>query len=800
MPLFAGRRVTMSRQPFLSAFRSTLARGLVIAAHSVPPAALLVAIFTSAFLLFQIEPMMGKLMLPWFGGAQSVWTTCILFFQLLLLGGYAYAHTLAAGLRLRRQAAVHTALIAVCLVAMTTLAVMWRSPIIPPASWGPLDPQRPALRIIALLSACAGLPYFTLSATAPLLQQWFATKRRDSSPYRLYALSNVGAMLGLVSYPFVAEPALSLHRQAWFWYVLYIVFALSLMASVIPLCSVTPPCIADAQPLPDAASAGPDRAAARYMYFFWIALAACPSLMFLAVTNQLCEDVAAVPFLWVLPLAIYLLSFIVCFGDESWYRRGAFNGALAVAIVLSCAVLYRPYTAVACQIAVYSFLLACSCMVCHGELVRLQPQAARLTGFYLMVSVGGALGGLFGALLAPLLFRGYWELQLSIWGCVALLFIALVRDNHSWIHQRGPVVAVALLGGAMALPELMLLGAGKPAAGLRYNVAAMAALVVASAASLRQRESVRGDRSNGLVAVCAGAALLILGCVLLSGIAARMADNLIAERNFYGAFAVVERDAKDPQWRSYLLRHGRIAHGMQFPQRDKRYRPTAYYGPTSGAGLVMLHHPRRLAGDPLQRTLRVGVVGLGVGTLAAYGQSGDYFRFYEINPAIVKLATAANGYFTYLHDSRARIDIIPGDARLSMEREMAGGGAQRFDLLVIDAFSGDAIPVHLLTREAFELYRAELNGDGVVALHISNGYLDLRPVLARLAQHFGLRGGWVHSRTMDRLTQTSDWVLLAPNNNVLAQPAISAALRPLETKPGVELWTDDYSNLFRILR
>lgn len=679
---------------------------------------------------------------------------------------------------------------------MTVLRAVWGSPLIPPAGWKPADPARPVLRILVMLSVAAGLPYFTLSGTGPLLQEWFSRSQTNGSPYRLYALSNLGSMLGLMLYPFAVEPTLSLHRQAWIWYSLYAVFALGLAASAVAVRGLEAP----AKPAAGNSRSNPAAMAAPRIQILWIALAACASLMFLAVTNQLCEDVAAVPFLWVLPLGIYLLSFIVCFGNETWYRRAIFNPALGVAIALACAVLYRPYTAIQYQVVIYSFLVSCSCMVCHGELVRLKPGTNGLTRFYLMVSAGGALGGLFGAVAAPWLFRGYWELQLSIWGCAALLFIALMRDRDSWIHERRPIVALALLAGAVMLPELILASAGKLASGLYYNLTAAGALTVGAAAVFGRRPPAQSGRTRTLAPVCFAAGLLMLASVLLSSITARLSDNLIAIRNFYGAFAVVVRDAGDHAWRAYVLRHGRTIHGIQFSQPDKRRQPTTYYGPTSGIGLLMLHHPRRLAADPPARSLRVGVVGLGIGTIAAYGRPGDYIRFYEINPAIIDLASAPDGYFTYLRDSRARVDIVAGDARLSMEQEVRGHHSQHFDILVIDAFSGDAIPVHLLTREAFELYLDELNRDGVLALHISNNYLDLRPVGASLARYFGLHGGWVHSDAISRLTQSSHWVLLARGASVLGQPEIAANLRPIQNDPKVAMWTDDYSNLFRILR
>jgi hypothetical protein len=298
-----------------------------------------------------------------------------------------------------------------------------------------------------------------------------------------------------------------------------------------------------------------------------------------------------------------------------------------------------------------------------------------------------------------------------------------------------------------------------------------------------------------LLVLSVGIALLVTGCILLYNVKARLAISLLSGRNFYGSYAVVARDSNDPVWRSYTLRHGRIRHGMQFPQPDKRYRPTTYYGPTSGIGLLLLHYPR------LGKPLRIGIVGLGAGTIAAYGQPGDHIRFYEIDPAIIKVATEKNGYFSFIRDSKARIDIIPGDARLSMEREVAVGNSERFDILVIDAFSSDAIPVHLLTREASALYLEKLTDDGVLAFHVSNRYLDLRPVLWQMGHYFGLQCEWVHDQPANnRFTEASDWVLLARNTKVLGQRAISTDLRPLDTNKAVRLWTDDYSNLFQVLR
>lgn len=756
-----------------------------------------VTTFISAFLLFQVEPMMAKFILPWFGGAQSVWTTCILFFQLLLLAGYAYAHALRAVLTPRKQAIAHVALVLTCVVLMMVLAAAWRSPIMPRTNWKPPNPDFPILRILVLLAVSVGLPYFVLSATGPLLQVWFAETHQGRTPYRLYALSNLGSMLALVTYPIVLEPFLRLQSQARLWSLLYVAFALGIGICAWPLRNFATPLSASepgAGAVEDCEASRPGAA----IYILWVGLAACASLMLLGVTSQICQNVAVIPFLWVLPLAIYLFSFIVCFGDERWYRREIFHPALGTALGLACIFLLLSPFGMIVQIAAYSFLLFCACMVCHGELVRLKPQERHLTAFYLMISTGGALGGLLAAVIAPLIFRGYWELQLSIWACALLVLIALLRDKESWIHERRPVLALLIFGAVLLLPELLLILTRNPLSKLFYNSMVTAVLMMVAVVAFRERKSIAPGKAGKLLQLSVIAGLPVLGGVLL--ISVKQTNCLIAKRNFYGALSVVSGDAKDPAWHSYVLRHGRVTHGEQFTEPDKRYKPTSYYGPQSGIGLVILNHPRRRASQPQDRSLRLGVVGLGAGTLAAYGEPGDYIRFYEINPAIIELATDRNGYFTYLRDSRARLEIVTGDARLSMEKEVENGRPQDFDILAIDAFSGDAIPVHLLTKEAIAVYLRELKTDGVLAIHITNGYLDLVPVARESAEYFGLQSALVHSDLDDKMTEQNDWVLLARNRKVLSKPEISRNLKPLSSARKVRLWTDDYSNLFQILK
>jgi hypothetical protein len=780
-------------------------------------------IFLGAFLLFQVEPMLVKYLLPWFGGSSAVWTTSLLFFQLVLLAGYAYSHFIGTRLRPRHQARAHLALICISLLLMGSMAQLWRSPITPGAGWKPADSDSPVLHLLVLLTVSSGLPYFVLAATSPLLQAWFARSNRGTSPYRLYSLSNLGLLLALISYPFLVEPRLTVRSQARIWSALYASFALGMVlcgARLFRTAETNETIEAAAAPTDDATRLTPNGA----IYALWILLAACASLMLLATTTQLTQDVAPIPFLWILPVVLYLLSFIICFDNESWYDRRVFHSALGVAIVLGCIVLCNSYSGIVRQIVVFSVLLFCVCMVCDGELVRLRPNHKHLTAFYLMVSIGGAVGGLFAAIIAPHIFRGYWEFQLAIASSTVLLLAVIIRDPDSWIHRRVPLVAVALFATALLLPELV--GAATSQIKWTYNVAVTMAVALMAIVAFRRSETGLFRRPGSLVQFALAIALVALAKVLLITVHAGIAGSLLASRNFYGTLAVLEGDASLPQWHYYALRSGRVIHGRQYPEGQKRYQPTAYFGPRSGIGLLMLHSPGRAAAVPTEVSLRLGVVGLGAGTIAAYGRAGDYIRYYEINPDVISTASDPKGYFTFLEDSRAKIEIIPGDGRLSMERELRNGHPQQFDVLVIDAFSGDAVPVHLITAEAIAVYLEQLKPDGVLAFQITNGYLDLRPVLREVARRFNLRGAWVHddvANSAPRLhtlaengagastdtprmsptrgvSSTSDWVLLSRNDRIFQQPDIAAHLRSLDSGREVRLWTDDYSNLFQILK
>jgi hypothetical protein len=671
-------------------------------------------ILVSAFLLFQVEPVIAKIILPWFGGSAAVWTVCLLFFQLVLLLGYLYAHALARYLKPRMQMLVHLGLLAVSLLAL---------PIFPAAKWKPLPGSDPTAGILGLLAITVGLPYFLLSTTGPLVQAWYARRFKGSVPYRLYALSNAGSMFALLSYPVLFEPVFTTHQQAGTWSWAYAVFVV--------LCGFTAVISANAQA---PAATEEDEPAARpglRLYAMWLALPACASVLLLAITNHLSQNVAAIPFLWVLPLSIYLLTFILCFEGSGWYRRNPYLQLLAVG--LGC-MAYAGGTDLTGNVEIkllvplYSLGLFTCCMVCHGELAMLKPDPRYLTHFYLMIAAGGALGGILVGLAAPRVFSGFYEMPLSLAGCAFLIVLVLKQDeNLSWFRkwwQPAPAVAVLLTA------------------------------VLAVYVGIEIQHSRQGAR--------------------------------VLVRNFYGGLKVRDSGPAIQLDATRSLTHGTINHGEQFLNLARRDWPTTYYGPNTGIGLAIRDKQKTGA-------IRVGVIGLGTATIAAYGRLGDYYRYYEINPLVLRLATTE---FSFLRDCHAKHDVAMGDARLSLERE----APENFDVLAVDAFSSDAIPVHLLTKQAMDLYFHHLRPNGILAVHISNRYLDLQPVVDGEAQATG---------HIDRLVDTADdddtdvfgatWVLVTAPSPGFDKEIIQNSAK-IETTRKVRLWTDDYSNLFQILK
>ncbi len=691
-------------------------------------------LFLSAFLLFVIQPLLGKCLLPWYGGSPAVWTSCMLFFQVFLLAGYAYAHFLAVRISGRRQVLIHLLLLAASLATL---------PVLPSLRWKPSAGRWPVLMIPGLLAMCAGVPYTLLAATTPLLQSWFAQSRPGGSSYRLYSVSNAGSLLAVLGYPFLIEPAFSLHVQGTLWSWGYCVFAAACV-----ICGERFRRALEMRPAP-ARESGPVSSTAissgqprLFQRALWLMLPACSSLVLLSTTNQLCQDVAAIPLLWVLPLGLYLLSFVLCFASPRFYSRVFFGVLLMAASAWSCQLLFEGvFAGLSSQIASICVTLVAACMVCHGELAKSKPEPSHLTGYYVMIAAGGALGSMFVAIACPLIFKGYWEYHLGLLAPPLLLLVILIGESGG-----GP------------------------------------------------------SRSRLAACLVLGSALLALAFVLEEHLRLVSTGNLEMSRSFYGVLRVFEEDRGDPRFHRVTLMNGRIQHGFQYQAPFRRGWPTSYFGPESGAGLALRYHPNRTAGDPERRSLRVGVVGLGAGTLAAYGRPRDYIRFYEINPDVIRVARR---YFSFLRDCPARLDIVEGDARISMERERNDGGLQGFDVLAIDAFSGDAIPIHLLTRECLDLYLSHVRPDGILALHVSSRYFDLRPVARGFeGARPGLRALLV-SNTLNRNQgiEASDWVILTSNEQFLNTSQVQSAVRPWRAEdPIARAWTDDRSNLFQLLR
>ncbi len=703
-----------------------------------------VTVFLSAFLLFQIQPMLGKYILPWFGGTPAVWSTTMLFFQALLTGGYAYAYWLIDRLDEKKQGVVHVALVSAALILLAAAALMWRAPILPDASWKPRGVDFPIWDILKILSIAVGLPYFILATNSPLMQAWFIRSHPGRSPYRLYALSNAGSLLALITYPVLIEPTLTLQVQATLWSLGFCIFALlALYGARQTMRQFDLPFRAEREISESRISRlrfaplemTTPNAKIRVV---WIALAACASVLLLAITSQISQEIAVIPFLWILPLTIYLLTFILCFESERWYSRAFFTFAFFALSAVYALVSARG-TAISLPFAIgtYALLLFVGCMICHGELARLKPHPRYLTSFYLMISLGGALGGIAINLLAPYLFKAYWELPLGLIGCALVLLLATLFNR---------------------LPG----------------------------------QTARATRN--LATISAGTLVLFSGLFFFY-VKTTTFDPVFAARNFYGVLRVLETNARDPALRAYALAHGAANHGWEYIAPEKRRLPTAYYTENSGGGLAFLDHPKRPA------PLRVGILGLGIGVLSAYGQPGDVFRYYEINPEVARLAEGAGGYFDFLKACPAQTQIVLGDARISLEQELAAGQPQHFDLLVLDTFNSDSIPTHLVTREAFAVYLQHLDPDGVIALHISNNYLDLRPVIWKIADEFDLGTAVIENPGDNARASLSIWMLATRHRAFLTQPAIANRTSPRRMDIAhFRLWTDDFSNLFQILR
>jgi hypothetical protein len=665
-------------------------------------------IFLSAFLLFLMQPVIAKQILPWFGGAASVWAVCLVFFQSVLLLGYAYADFTSRRMQPRSQARLHVALLVLSLLLL---------PIIPDARWKPGAEAGagPMLAILGLLCATVGLQYFLLSTTSPLVQAWYWRRFRTAAPYRLFALSNFASLLALLSYPVVIEPFITLAVQSWSWSTLY--------AAFVVLCSVTVLMSARHAPVIPAATEATDesqRAPTNGERLSWIAYSAMGSCLLLAVTNHLTQNIASIPFLWLAPLSIYLITFILCFDHPRWYVRPVYLALVAGA--LPAMAWYSDSLDLYYVAPGYAAGLFVCCMFCHGELYRARPGPRYLTTFYLMISVGGALGALLIGIGAPLLLKGYYEMGITLAACALLMF---------WC-----------------------------ALGLRRWVAVLALAVAGFTIAFTIRAFDEYSR-----------------------------DIRVMARNFYGV--VRTRDFGDPvPFR--VMYHGAINHGGQLLVPDKRRTATTYFGPTSGYGRAFASLP--------DGPRRIGVIGLGAGAIAAYARKGDLFRFYEIDPQVTAVAVTE---FSFLRESPAQIEVALGDGRLSLERE----ADQRFDLLAIDAFAGDSIPMHLITREAMAVYARHLAPGGVMVFQATNRFVDIAPVVERLAAEFGMSAVMVTDEPengfnsgADYWLSSTDQIVVTKNRNLLESESLKDAAKPLKHRPDFRIWTDDYYNLLRVLK
>ena len=720
-------------------------------------------IFLSAFLLFQVQPMLSKVLLPWFGGSPAVWTAAMLFFQLVLLGGYYYAHFLSTHCTNNQRLAIH-----VSVLALAALNVAWNR-LTPPQFLRPTGgADDPLLQTLLLLGVTVGLPYFALSSTGPLLQKWFHDVMPGSSPYRLFALSNFGSLVALLSYPFFFEIHWGVVGQAWYWSLAYLVFA-----TFCALCAVgswrSRKLMEEAKKdaaKKESSSADFDLTRAAPPSWqklgYWLGLSTLASVMFLAVTNEVCQNVAPVPLLWVVPLSLYLCSFIVAFDHSRWYSRWAFG--FGVLVLLALVVHYEPTIervdtflnrllgrvgedkialvelwslAAGC----YFFALFLIATLCHGELAQSRPAPEHLTKFYLTMSLGGAAGGLFVNLAAPYLFDTFFEFPL------------------------GMIITALATGGL---------------------------LIVAA-----RQSSSPATRWTSIAATIAIGSLSLIGIVRQQTKPDKLTYRTVHEsRNFYGVVTVMHRAIGDPKDENFTFFSGDIQHGKQLADPARRKTPLTYYGEGSGCEtavkIVQARSPE----------CHIGVVGLGVGTIAGYAREKDRLRFYEINPEVIRIAQDER-WFHFLSDCPQKPEVVLGDARLQLEQELHKSGSQEFDLLVIDAFSGDAVPTHLLTREAFEVYLKHLKPGGILAMHITNTHLDLYPVVTQLAKHSQCAQRRIYkSGDNDKLLQRSYYFLVARDEATLASVTDEISELPdyLRRERSVPMWTDDYTNLTSLLR
>jgi len=674
----------------------------------------------AGFLLFQVQLVLGKYILPWFGGSASTWLVCMLFYQVALLAGYAHAYAITQPLAMRRQVQLQV------VVLMASLLLL---PIAPSDSWKPQDAGDPTWRILGLLAACVALPYIALATTTPLLSRWLAHIEPTLNPVRFFAASNVGSFLGLLTYPFLFERVLTSAQQTRWWSWAYVLYA-----ALFVVCGMLT--WRRAHDSGRNQSGAASERAGSDPWLMWVGYSALGSALLVATTNAITQWSAVVPFLWVVPLSLYLVTFVTTFAYPRAYHRLAFGGAFLL-LAGSSFLQEVPESSLALfqQLVLQAAILFAGCMICHGELVRLQPEPARLPKFYLAVAAGGALGGICVVLLAPAAFSDYFEHPLVLSIIAAIAFLHML--------PRAATRAPALITTA---------------------VASMAGVFFLGSLAVAFREEVAG---NALVE---------------------------RARNFYGVVKIVRRNQHDPQSANMALLQAGIDQGGQYLAPERRMETICGFNKESGLGLALAHQARRRDGAPL----RIGVIGLGAGMIASLAREGDTMRYYEINPALLQLTSR---HFTFLYQSKAKIDVELGDARLVLERQLKQNDPQNFDVLVLDAFRGASPPMHLMTKEAFSVYLGHLAQNGILAVNFELDTFEVAPLHRGMAKLFGLTVRWLETPAeTDDCRYAISWALYSRDKAFFETREVRRSISRWRDRGKSELvWTDEDSNLMSII-
>lgn len=667
----------------------------------------LITIFLGAFLLFLVQPLIAKVILPSVGGGASVWTTCMLFFQAMLFLGYGYAHLLSRYFRFKQQLTIHSALLLIaCLL-------YW---LLNQAAFEVKSVENPMVDIFLYLLKSVGLPYFLLSATGPLVQKWLVVTGSNKNPYRLYSLSNVASLVALASFPFLFEVQFSLSSNRMLWGILFTLYVIVFVFWLVQLSK-------ENSKLEKVEERQVTEQFGLGTKLLWLLYSAIGVVVLVSTTSAMTQNVPPVPFLWILPLALYLITFIVCFRTIVWYQRSYFQIGMALVSVIAI-MMYFTGTQfdIHSQVLLYSVILLTACLVCHAELVKLTPSKEHLTSFYLYIAFGGVLGSALVSLLAPVIFEQFYEYPLVF----SLIFVAV---GTSIVKEKS------------------------------INFSSVVSYLFAGA--------------------------LLVGVWYLDSLYHQ--TSIYKARNFYGVLSV--KDIPVGEQTERRLIDGTTSHGSQYLSAQDIPTPLSYYRKNTGVAIGL----ETLSQD---KAIKVGLVGMGAGTLAAYGNDGDEYHFFELNPAV---KSAANEYFSYLNTSPAKTDIVLGDGRVSLQRLANQGKLQAYDAIVVDAFSGDSIPQHLLTKEAIALYLSHLHDDGILMFHISNSHLDIKPIMSALSGEFALQARYFYTKAKNINEHDTEWVWLTNNERALNGGLSKIYGRPLRTEQRV-LWTDQYSNLFSILK